>query len=332
MADENQYQWTEPGWLAEVEHWIEEGLREQGVERTGAIEQPHVRSWGTVMRVPTDAGDIYFKATTLDLQNEAAVTEALSNWFPDMLPKLLKVDKEKYWMLVADGGNRLRDAFNNGLEIGAWSKVLDVYATFQIDLSNRVEALLALGSPDRRLARLPGLYEAIVSDTEWLLIGEEDGLSVAEYERLVAGKPYIGQLCQELSSYGIPDSLHHGDLHDGNIFFQNGRHLFFDWGDSQITHPFFSLRTVFVSMENTFGYEEYDPRYDAFARDYLVPWRLYGSDEFLWKVYQLAKRLWSIPSALQWKLGMSKLPDLRREMDFAVPSLLQEVLEANPEM
>jgi hypothetical protein len=275
-------------------------------------------------------GSIYFKAVAKSLGNEAAVTQALSSWFPEMLPELLKVDIEQNWMIVADGGPRLRDAFKDGLEIGAWSEVLGAYARFQIDVSSQVGALLAFGVPDRRLELLPGLYKAIIDDSEWLLIGQEDGLTGAEYDRLVDGKPYIEQLCQDLASYGIPDSVHHGDLHDGNIFFENGRHLFFDWGDSQITHPFFSLRTAFVSMENTFGYEEDDPRFDGFAREYLKPWAKFGSDGSLWAAYQLARRLWSIPSALQWKFTMSHLPELRHEMAIAIPSLLQEVLQANP--
>ena len=332
MTNDNHYQWTDPGWLARAEKWIQEALAEQGLKLTGPIERPHVRAWGIVMRVPTDKGDVYFKATTLSLENEAVITEALSGWFPELLPKLFKADIEQNWLLIADGGARLRDAFADGLAVGAWSGVLESYARFQIDLSSQVDSLLSLGSPDRRLARLPELYNGLVDDTEWLLIDQEDGLSTAEYQRLKAGKSYIAHLCQELASFNIPDSLNHGDLHDGNIFYENGRYLFFDWGDSSISHPFFSLRTVFVSMENTFSYEEDDPRFDAYARDYLKVWQAFASEDSLWQAYQLAKRLWSIVSALQWKYTMSYLETLRQEMDFAVPSLLQEVLEANPEM
>jgi hypothetical protein len=324
--------WTDSDWLEPAEKWIRDQLGLLNIQVTGPIEQPHVREWGTILRVPTNKGDVYFKATTLLLQNEAAVTQALSNWHPDLLPRLYAADIKQNWMLVADGGLRLRDAFNDGLAIDAWSDVLRAYAAFQIDLSERVEKLMTLTSPDRRLHKLPSLFEGLMADTGWLMIGHPDGLTQEEYERLVAGLPYIERLCRELAAYKIPASLHHGDLHDGNIFMKDGRHLFFDWGDSHITHPFFSLRTVFVSMENTFGYEENDPRFDDFARDYLEPWQKFESRERLWNAYQIANRLWSIPSALQWKFVMSQLPGVRREMAHAVPGLLQEVLEANPEM
>lgn len=325
-------EWTRPEWLENVAEWVRNVLKDEGPVVIGPFEQPHVREWGTVLRVPTGVGDVYFKAVLGDLVNEAAVTQALSSWHPELLPRFYSADLEQNWMLVGDGGLRLRDAFANGLGIETWSAVLASYAALQIDLSTRVDELLSLGSPDRRLEKIPDLFEALLADKEWMMIGEEDGLTTEEYERLLAGRPFIEQLCRELDAFGIPDSLHHGDLHDGNVFIQNGRHLFFDWGDSVITHPFFSLRTVFVSMENTFGYEENDPRLDDFAKDYLKPWQSHADQESVRQAYLLAKRLWSIPSVLQWQHVMSHLPALRAQMNFAVPGILQEVLEANPEM
>jgi hypothetical protein len=85
-------------------------------------------------------------------------------------------------------------------------------------------------------------------------------------------------------------------------------------------------------MQTTFGYEDYDPRYEKFAHHYLESWHDFGEPEALWEAYLIARRLWSISSALQWKHVTSHLPGLRAEMGFAVPALLQEVLETNPEL
>ena len=51
--------WLDHRWLAEAEAWIRE---QAGV--TGPIEQPHVFPWSTVLRVPTDDGLLWFKATS----------------------------------------------------------------------------------------------------------------------------------------------------------------------------------------------------------------------------------------------------------------------------
>jgi hypothetical protein len=74
-----------------------------------------------------------------------------------------------------------------------------------------------MGAPDRRLGKLPQLYKELLADTEWLLIGQEDGLSSEEYERMLAGQSRIEQLCSQLESFGIPAAFNHGDLHDGNV-------------------------------------------------------------------------------------------------------------------
>ena len=63
--------WVDPAWRVEADSWAEARLEELGLERTGAIEQPHVRPWSTVLRIPTDAGDVWFKANMPGLEHEA---------------------------------------------------------------------------------------------------------------------------------------------------------------------------------------------------------------------------------------------------------------------
>ena len=52
--------WTQPGWFEQASAWIHAELERQGIRVSGPIEQPHVRPWSTVLRVPTIAGDFYF--------------------------------------------------------------------------------------------------------------------------------------------------------------------------------------------------------------------------------------------------------------------------------
>src|SRR5690349_17683011 len=100
-----QYQstpWKRAGWLNQASAWIHEQLERQGIAVNGPIEQPHVRPWSTVLRVPTSQGDVYFKATAPTLMHEPALTEALSRWRPDCIPPLLAVDLARGWMLMPD--------------------------------------------------------------------------------------------------------------------------------------------------------------------------------------------------------------------------------------
>ncbi len=335
--------WTQPGWLDQVSGWIETALAREGLIITGAKETVHEEQGSIVLRVPTDAGDFYFKACAPVLAHEVGITRALYHWRPDCIPAVLQVDTKQGWLLLADGGQTLRQAFagrndhdvmSNGqavATIDTWDAVLALYADLQIDLAGHVDELLQLGTPDRRLALLPDLYQGLLADKEWLLIDQPDGLTEVEYERLLNATPQVSALCRQLASYNIPMSLHHNDLHDANIFYVGSQPLFFDWGDSSLSHPFFSLRTVFVIIEYSFSLDEGDPFFDDLAQAYLQPWTVMATIEDLTAAFKLARRLWAISSAVKYKRQLRHLPALREEYGSAVPGLLQEFLAANPQ-
>ena len=114
-----------------------------------------IRPWSTVIRVPTESGNVFFKAVAPPLRHEAALTELLGARRPDCIPPPLAVDRERGWMLMEDGGQTLRDLIATERDLSRWSDVLPLYASVQIDLMGDVTELLALGVPDLRLETLP---------------------------------------------------------------------------------------------------------------------------------------------------------------------------------
>ena len=197
-----------------------------------------------------------------------------------MLP-VLAADRQRRWLLLADGGLRLREAFADGLPLDSWAEILVAYADLQLSLAGHVDELLQIGARNRRLALLPTLYDDLLAEREWLLLDQPEGLTEGELQRLLAAAPHVQELCERLSAYAVPASLHHNDLHDANIFAAHGRYLFFDWGDSSISHPFFSLRTAFANIENRFGLSENDPLFERLAQAYWRRWTAYESEERL---------------------------------------------------
>ena len=69
-----QMRWANAEWLEEVHAWIERHAAGLNREITGAIAQPRVRPWATAMRVPTDRGDLWFKATAPSLPTTRSST------------------------------------------------------------------------------------------------------------------------------------------------------------------------------------------------------------------------------------------------------------------
>jgi len=330
MTKQSQIPWEQqPGWLQGASDWIEAELARRAIRLTAPIEQPHTYPWSIVLRVPTSEGILFFKATAPLPSHEVALTQALAAWRPDCMPELLAVDVKRGWMLMRDAGRMLRDFIRPARDLEPWVPVLPLYAGLQIEMSRRLSQLLALGAPDRRLAALPGLYIGLLADADILYIDQPSGLTSAEYGRLQELAPRFARICAQLASCGIPESLNHGDFHDGNVLLREGRITFFDWGDCSLTHPFISLRTVFVSIENSLQLEDYALTPDIVRlRDlYLQSWATFASGEKLLEAFTLSRCVAPVVGALGWHPTVASVEGAAREKyKHILPSLLQEFL------
>ena len=134
-----QQQWEDPAWVATAHGWIADRLRELGLTRTGEIEQPHVRDWSTVMRVPTEAGDVWFKANAEALAFEAGLVALLAERRPDVVPPPLAWDDATGWMLMADAGSMLRTVEPEEAWLDGWHDVLPRYAALQVAMTDDVD-------------------------------------------------------------------------------------------------------------------------------------------------------------------------------------------------
>jgi hypothetical protein len=283
--------WTDPVWLAEVHAWIEEGVGDLGARLTGPIEQPHVRQWSTALRVPTSDGDLWFKANLPVLAHEAGIVDVLARRRPDVAPELVALDCDRGWMLMRDGGTRLREIVEEERDLGRWLDVLSRYAELQLDLAGDADELVALGAPDRRLATLPGQFE--------LLLAEVGGLDGDDQRRLEAFALHVPAMCRGLAAVGIPETIQHDDLHDGQVFVRDCRYRFLDWGDSCVSHPFFSMS---VTLEGflAWGLDDVEGAVDVtpFRDAYLAPFASYASRDELEAAHATALRLGWVCRAL----------------------------------
>ena len=329
MADQPQLIWHNPDWQKQAHDWIREKAGQNSIQLTGDIEQNHAYAWSTVMRVPTSEGALFFKATAGETIHEIALTERLAGWFPDCMPELVALDTTHGWMLMRDGGEQLRASIRPTQDIKPWKPVITRYAELQIGLVEHLSQILSLRIPDYRLATLPALYSKLLADEASLMIDQEKGLTSDELHQLHKLTPRFEQICSDLAALGIPESLNHGDFHDGNVLIKNGRITFFDWGDASVTHPFVSLRTFFVSIENSLKLDDYSftPEMAALLERYLEPWQKFASKDDLLKAFHLSKPVASIASTLAWHQGISRMDgSLRAEYAWIVPELFREFL------
>ena len=234
-------------------------------------------------------------------------------------------------MLTRDAGTRLREHLQSAADLRHWEALLPAYAELQIALAPRVEELLALGVPDTRLATIPGLLEELLDDPDALLLDLPDGLTSDELRRIRESLPEIRALCLELADYGIPETLQHDDFNDGNICIRRGAHVFFDWGDACVSHPFHTLvvtlRSVAMRLDLEPGGHELLRLRDA----YLEPFGAFAGLDELRVAFELAYRAGTIGRSLAWyRYFKGADPRYRAEIADALPYGLQRFLERGP--
>ena len=320
--------WWNPAQKNAARNWLEKSLAERAISLKGELLDVQIRPWSVVLKAPSIDGDVYFKASSPSLAHEAPLTDWLADRHPELVPEVLAAEPEQGWLILRDGGVRLRDSLDRGTLLSVWNDLLPTYARLQESCMRETPELLAMGVPDRRLATLPGHVARWRADLE-ARSDQEGWLSQEELGRLTGLQPELIAVCEELESLGPAHTINHGDLHDGNVLWLNRRFRIFDWGDSSLTHPFFSLRTTFVSIENRLGWEEDDPRFNDLRRQYLGGWSSAFESENLERAFELARMVWSIVTALNWEaaLGTFATP-AAKEYEHVLPSLMRERMEA----
>ena len=299
--------WTDPVWLADAHEWIHAEAARLDLGAIGVIDQHHVRPWSTVMRVPTESGDVYFKANAAALQHEAAAVTLIAAHRPDCVPPLLAVDLGRGWMLMADAGDRLRETVERERDLSCWLDILPLYAGLQIDLADHADELAAVGVPDMRLSTLPSSFEKMLDD-----LGD---LPEYDLRRLEGNVSRVAEMCDELAGYGLPETIQHDDFHDGQVFVCDGRYQLLDWGDACVSHPFFTLS---VTLEGTlaWGLDDIQGSVDVtpFRDAYLEPFTPLANGADLAAACTTAVRLGWVCRAVNCHLSGSDAPQTHERL------------------
>jgi hypothetical protein len=233
------------------------------------------------------------------------LTAALFERWPDRVVEVLAHDQDRGWLLLADAGTPI-GALGNPPE--AWLAVLPRYAELQRDEAVYALTHLGDGVPDLRLATLPARYHELVQLD--LPLGKD------EVRRLEEFSPRFGELCAELASHQLPDTIQHDDLHHANLFVRDDGLRVLDWGDASIGHPFASLVVTFRFLEERTRLPPSDPWFARLRDAYLEPW---GGD--LHDVFTVGIRVGAFTRAIAYMRTRAAMPPAERhnfETDFAI--------------
>src|SRR5262249_60282072 len=125
-----------------------------------------------------------------------------------------------------------------------------------------------------------------------------------------ARQPRVREAAARLAEIGVPESIQHDDLHDGQVFVRDGGYRVIDWGDASVGHPFLTL----VVTERVFRYGLHlDDAEIARLRDaYLEPFTDHVPRAAIEASLQDVRLLGSITRALAWARILVDVPEDER--------------------
>lgn len=312
--------WARTGWFDETVRWVIETLRSQDMRVSENVEQ--VRTWerSCLLRLATTRGDVYCKAVPAMFAHELPLTQHLSVRYPSYMPVVLAVDYQRGLLLLHDFGGPQLSAQGS---FASWEETVHTYAMFQREMTAHTDFLIAMGCPARTLDGLADDIRSLLTDAEALSVGGK-GLTDTEIAALRASLPQFLDFCQELSTYHIPYTLEHGDFGPTNVAWVEQRPLFFDWSDSSVSHPFFSMCFFAEEMETSFP--------DTTGRNmrqqsaYLEPWTRYESIERLARAFEIAQRLAPLHHASRYHRFILPHMEAKWEMALMISAYLRCLL------
>lgn len=303
-----------------AEAWLREILGDRRIALTGPIELVHRRPWSTVFRAPTGDSALFLKVCAVTQVQEPRVIELVAREFPDLVPGFVARHPSEPWVILRDGGLRLRQVLPGAAQLAVWRALLPRYAELQRSLLGRDAELLATGLMDRRLDRIPRLLERVLADDRWV--------PAASRARIRALLPAIERLCAELAGIGIGPSLDHDDLHDHNVLIQDGRPSIIDWGDASLTHPFLALAVTERFAALAAGVAREAPEIRALREAYLGPWAGQVPDAALGRAAEIGSALGVVTGGLTWYEIVTRLPGAHEEEPGELEAVLGRIAEA----
>ena len=231
--------WARPGGVEAILRWADAALAAAGRPRSGPAVQVKTWNLSSVLRIPTEGGDVWCKSVPPFLAHEARAIALAGALDPSLVPPLVGADQEGTALLGDVAG---KDQW--GASEPALIEMARRLVGLQSALAGTASELLAAGLPDWRPTALSALFATLAgrpSVREVLSLRE-----AASFDSLLADLP---RRLGELQACGLPDTLFHGDFHPGNWRSDGTSPVLLDWGDSGVGSPLLDLSAFLEAIE-----------------------------------------------------------------------------------
>lgn len=258
-------------------------------------------SYSTVYKIITSKNTFYLKQTPPKLSTEFQTLAYFHKQQCSHIPKIIAENKALCCFLMESCGDEtLRHFFKEQVDLDLLNIGIMNYTKIQRSTEHKITQLLNLNIPDWQVDRFPLLYRQLIAQEELLL---SDGLSKKEIVQLNQASAICTTLCESLSSYRIPETINHCDFQENNMVLnqQTRAVSIIDWGETVITHPFFSLCGYLWNMTYFHRIKQGDTIYKQLEQHCITPWRDLHQTPDLLDALKIAQKLTGIFAALSYK-------------------------------
>jgi len=264
---------TKPAWLKDLFQWVEEQVIPLGLRTTGKFRQLNASPTFSLLRLETNDGALWFKATGEPNSHELTVSLLLARLFPSHVPRILGIHPAWNGWLSAEASGTALDETSDCF---TWERVAGELAELQIASIGKSSELLEGKCKDLRLSGLVKCIDPFLARMADFMAAQEKRspapLSNSELASLGEG---LKECCSLLQSFGLPDTLGHIDLNPGNILVTPDRCVFLDWAEGCVTNPLITFEYLRRHLERRGVVEgAADARLSA---AYLRPWAAFIS-------------------------------------------------------
>jgi hypothetical protein len=302
LSEDKLAPWEQPGWFARAAEWMGEQLDAAGYKLAASVQQfKGAWDWSSILCADTDRGAVYLKADYRKPPKEAAVVQKLAERWQDSVPQVIAADIERNWMLTSDFGRETLDL----LPPDRYPPAVAQYAAIQRSALDELDDWQRLGCLDMTAGRLMPMLRRLLADAP-VLRDSPNALSPEEMDDVQAAIPGLEEMCVELASSSLPNTISNEDFRAGNIVVRGDGYLFYDWSNTVITHPMFGINYFLGRIHRPSGVDRLQWRYAlddaprrAIVNAYLSEWSEYASREQLKREFWLCRRLYYLYDALR---------------------------------
>jgi len=268
---------AKPGWLRDLFAWAAEEIAPLGLRLAGKFEQLNASPTFSLVRLETQEGALWFKASGAPNAHELPVTLLLARLFPAYLPRIFGVRRDWTGWLAGEAAGAPLDELT---ACSAWERAAEDLARLQMESIGRSAELLEGQCKNLRLGEMERQINPFLSRLGEFMRAQEKTspapLSGRELASLAEG---LRDSMAVLRSFGLPDTLGHLDCNPGNLLVSADRSTFLDWAEACVTHPFVTFEYLRRHMERcAVGEPAAEARLTA---AYLGPWESCFSPEEL---------------------------------------------------